>query len=128
MINNINIINNNNIYKSKKKTKHESSASLKEKMELSECTFKPKINEIDIYHVKYKSKSMKNEIVFNRLYRDHINFQKRKIFRKIQSDIKEGDYASFSPDLSYSSFKSSKYQRKSRSFSKSFYERLKEVI
>lgn len=126
IINDINNENNirNKSKKEKNKTNHESSASIKEKIELSECTFKPKINDIDINFDKSKS----NELVFNRLYKDHINFQKRKIFRKIQSDIKEGDYASFSPDLSFSSFKSSKYHRKSRSFSKSFYERQKEVI
>ena len=94
-------------------------------MELSECTFKPKINEADIKKHKHFPKS--NEKVFDRLYKDYDKSQKRKILRKIQSDIKEGDYASFSPDLSCSSFKSSQYHRKSRSYSKGFYERMKEV-
>jgi len=56
---------------------------------------------------------------------DRIN--KRKLYKKIQRDLRESEIASFSPDLSCSSLRNSQYNRNSKSNSKKFFDRLKDV-
>ena len=101
----------------------ETTISLKEKEELKECTFKPKINQIDFLtdnHVRDNTLD-----TFNRLYTDHERYSKKKLMKSLQKDYIDSQIASFSPNISMSR------NQPNKSFSlksKSFFDRLNGVI
>jgi len=99
----------------------ESYLSMKDRIELTKCTFKPKINENSEYT------KIRNNDVFNKLYTEMDRINIRKLYKKIQIDMIESAKASFSPDLSCSYNKNNKYFSNSKSDSKKFFDRMEDV-
>lgn len=112
----------NTFRKSKNNKFRESSQSIRERIELTECTFKPKINSDKPEFSKEREKD-----IFERLHSEFDRINNRKLFKKLQRDLRESEIASFSPDLSCSSFRNSQYNKNLRHNSKKFLERLKDV-
>jgi len=100
----------------------ESSQSIKERIELTECTFKPKINDENPEYIKNREKD-----IFERLYGEFDRMNKKKMYRRLQNDLRESEILSFSPDLSSSSLKNSYYNNCSKQNSKKFFDRLRDV-
>jgi len=102
---------------------YETTISLREKEELKECTFKPKINKID-FSYDY-NRINKSSIIdpFTRLYTDYEKYQSRKIMKTMQKDYRDSKMNRFSPNLSLS-----KKVNLSHSLqSKKFFDRLNQV-
>jgi len=100
---------------------YETTISLKEKVELKECTFKPKINKIDFSYDHNRSSTIDP---FTRLYTDHEKYNTKKLMKTLQKDFRESKINSFSPNLS----QSMKMNMSCSLQSKKFFERLDQVI
>jgi len=112
----------NSFRRSKNNKFRQSYRSIREKIEFTECTFKPKINTDKPEYSKEREKD-----IFDRLYGEFDKINKRKNLKRLQRDLWESKIASFSPDLSCSSFRNSQYNKNSRHNSKKFFGRLKDV-
>ena len=92
----------------------ETTISLREKEDLKECTFKPKINKIDYL---YDNQVRDNTIdTFTRLYTDHERYSKKKLMKSLQKDYRDSQIASFSPDITMSNKLNMSFSLKSKKF------------
>lgn len=104
----------------------ETTISLKEKEDLKECTFKPKINKIDF---QSENQFRDNTLdTFTRLYTDHERYSKKKLMKSLQKDFRDSQIASFSPNMSMSNGFNNKLDRSFSLKSKKFFDRLNQVI
>lgn len=102
---------------------NENTQFLKEKEELKECTFKPKINNLLIFSEIQNIKEFKTD-TFNRLYTDHERYNNKKLIKTLQKEYRDSQISCFSPNLSVN-----KNHRLSPSLkSKKFFDRLDEVF
>lgn len=100
---------------------YETTISLREKEELKECTFKPRINKIDF---SYDQKRTNTPDPFIRLYTDHEKYNAKKLMKTLQKDFRDSKINSFSPNLSQSMKMNLSYSLQS----KKFFDRLNQVI
>ena len=99
---------------------YETTISMREKEDLKECTFKPKINKID-----YLYDNRDNTIdTFTRLYTDHERYSKKKLMKSLEKDFRDSQIACFSPNISMSN---NKLNRSFSLTSKKFFDRLNQV-
>ncbi len=102
--------------------KYETTTSLREKEELKECTFRPKINKIELTNNNFKENSVDT---FTRLYTDHERYSKKKLIKSLQKNFIDSQISSFTPNISLSNYKINK----SFSFKpEKFFDRLNKVI
>ena len=100
----------------------ETTISLREKEDLKECTFKPKINKIDFLNDNQNRDSTLD--TFTRLYTDHERYSKKKLMKSLQKDFRDSQIASFSPNISVGN---NKLDRSFSFKSKKFFDRLNQV-
>jgi len=102
---------------------YETTISLKEKEELKECTFKPKIKKIDFsYETNNQNRSVGID-TFTRLYTDHERYNAKKLMKTLQKDFRDSKINSFSPNLTMSLKMNMSHSLQS----KNFFERLNQV-
>lgn len=105
---------------------YDTTISLKEKEDLKECTFKPKINNFEFLSDNNNQCRDNNGDAFIRLYTDHERYSKKKLIKSLQKDFRDSQLASFSPNISMSN--NLKLERSFTFKSKKFFDRLNQVI
>lgn len=100
---------------------YETTITLKEKEELKECTFKPKINKIDF---SYEQNRSHTPDPFTRLFTDYEKYNTKKLMKSLQKDFRDSKINSFCPNLSQSIKMNMSYSLQS----KKFFERLNQVF
>ncbi len=100
---------------------YETTISLREKEELKECTFKPRINKSDLSYDQNRSNTID---AFTRLYTDHEKYNTKKLMKSLQKDFRDSKINCFSPNLSQSMKMNMNYSLQS----KKFFDRLDQVI